>query len=521
MLLLSPVDEDEVSCIVSSFKKSKACGPASIPTSILKNYIDVLVAPITYIINLSFLEGTFPNILKLANVCPIYKKNEKDLCENYRPISLLSNISKVIERAMHTRIFEFLNTSDVFYDLQFGFRKKYSTNHALLSIVEGIRNSLNEQTFSCGVFIDLEKAFDTVNHRILLGKLDHYGIRGISNSWFSSYLSNRKQNVILDGTSSSYLDVVCGVPQGSILGPLLFLLYVNDMNKAVKYSLVHHFADDTNLLCSDKNPKTLRKKVNEDLRLIFDWLCANRLSLNVGKTEFIIFKPPRTKLQERITLKLNRVTLYESTKIKYLGIIMDDRLTWKHHIFELSKKLNRAVGIIYKMKKMHSPKSVQLSLYYSLFHSNLNYGISIWGDADATYVNKIKIAQKKVIRIIADADFLAHTDPLFKEHKILKFDDVYLHQYASLMWDQDHRNLPQCFEGYFKKVSSVHDHETRQAYDKKLTEINYRTITHGKKLFKFKGPKILNQLKSLDFYREAETKLIFRKRYKAYLLNKY
>ena len=173
------------------------------------------------------------------------------------------------------------------------------------------------------------------------------------------------------------------------------------------------------------------------------------------------------------------------------------------------------------MKTLHSPKSVLLSLYYSLFHSHLNFGISIWGDSEATYVNKINIAQKKVIRIIADADFLAHTDPLYKEHKMLKFDDVYLHQYASLMWDQDHGNLPQCFEGYFKNVSSVHDHETRQAYYNKLAEIPYRTVTHGKKLFKFKGPKILNQLKDLIFYREAETKLTFRKRYKEYLLNKY
>ena len=419
------------------------------------------------------------------------------------------------------RIYDFLDTNNVFYDLQFGFRKKYSTNHALLSIVEGIRKSLNNQTFSCGVFIDLEKAFDTVNHKILLDKLEHYGIRNSANAWFTSYLSDRKQNVKLDGISSSYLDIVCGVPQGSILGPLLFLLYINDMNIAVKYSLVHHFADDTNLLCSDKNPKTLRKKVNEDLKLIFDWLCANRLSLNVSKTEFIIFKPPKLSLRERITLKLNGVTLYESTKIKYLGILMDDRLTWKHHIFELRKKLNRAIGLINKMKMLQCPTRVLLSLYYSLFHSYLNYGICVWGDADAKFVCKIKLAQKKVIRVIADADFLAHTDPLFRELKILKFEDVYLQQYASLMWDQDHNNLPQCFENYFQQVSVVHEYETRQSFHNKLTEIPFRTVTHGKKMFQFKGPKILNELKDLNCYREAKTKLFFRKKYKDYLLDKY
>ena len=161
---------------------------------------------------------------------------------------------------MHTRLYEFLDKSNSFYELQFGFRKKYSTNHALLSIIEGIRKSLDNTTFSCGVFIDFEKAFDTVNHKILLAKLDHYEIRGTVNSWFQSYLNGRQQKVTIDGVSSQYQTITCGVPQGSILGPLLFLLYINDMHRAVKHSIVHHFADDTNLLCSDKNPKSLRKK---------------------------------------------------------------------------------------------------------------------------------------------------------------------------------------------------------------------------------------------------------------------
>ena len=170
---------------------------------------------------------------------------------------------------------------------------------------------------------------------------------------------------------------------------------------------------------------------------------------------------------------------------------------------------------------MQSPTRVLLSLYYSLFHSYLTYGISVWGDAEARLVCKIKLAQKKVIRVIADADFLAHTDPLFRELKVLKFEDVYLQQYASLMWDQDHNNLPQCFEGYFQHVSSVHEYETRQAFYNKLTEIPFSTVTHGKKMFKFKGPKFMNQLKDLKCYTEAKTKLSFRRKYKDHLIDKY
>ena len=156
---------------------------------------------------------------------------------------------------------------------------------------------------------------------------------------------------------SEYSKISCGVPQGSILGPLLFLLYINDMHSAMKHSLVHHFVDDTNLLCSHKDPKMLRIMMNNDLRSLLTWLCANRLSLNVTKTEFIIFKPPRTRLRERITLKLNGTTLYESKKIKYLGLIMDERLTWSFHIHELSKKLNRSIGILYKLRNL-CPDSV-------------------------------------------------------------------------------------------------------------------------------------------------------------------
>ena len=291
-IFLSPVDEIEVNSMITNLKGSKACGQNSIPNRVLKTFKEDLILPIKEIINLSFLQGKFPDILKQAEICPIYKKKDKSLCENYRPISLLSNISKLVERAMHTRIYEFLEMSNALYKLQFGFRNYYSINDALLSIVEGIKNALHNKTFSSGVFIDLEKAFDTVDHKVLIKKLDHYGIRGIANKWFASYLSERKQHVTLNGVSSGLRDITCGVPQSSILGPLLFLLYINDTHSSVKHSIVHHFADDTNLLCSDKDPKIRKKKMNEDLKLLFEWLCANRLSLNVSKTEFIFVKLP-------------------------------------------------------------------------------------------------------------------------------------------------------------------------------------------------------------------------------------
>ena len=186
----------------------------------------------------------------------------------------------------------------------------------------------------------------------------------------------------------------CGVPQGSILGPLLFIIYVNDMHSAVKTSIMHHFADDTNLLFSNKNQNEIVKLLNRDLELLYQWLCANRLSLNVLKTEFIVFRPPKKTLDNRIVLRLNGTKIYESNKIKYLGLILDSRLSWNHHINELTKKLNRAVGIIYKIRSDCTQK-VLLSLYYSLFHSHLSYGLSVWGKSNDCYLSKLCYLQKK------------------------------------------------------------------------------------------------------------------------------
>ena len=286
-IFLTSVDNKEIRLLIGQMKSTKACGPNSIPGNLLTEFSELLVYPLVSIINMSFKEGIFPNLNKIATVCPIFKKGDKTHCENYRPISLLSNISKLFERVMYVRLENFLKSSDILYKYQFGFRKQHSTNHTLLSIVEKIRSSLDKKMYTCGVFIDLEKAFDTVNHKILLSKLNHYGIRGTANTWFFSYLSSRYQSVMLNGVTSSRKVITCGVPQGSILGPLLFLIYINDMHHSVMSSTVYHFADDINLVCSSKNLKRLRKDLNKVLDLQYDWLCANCLSINTGKLSLL------------------------------------------------------------------------------------------------------------------------------------------------------------------------------------------------------------------------------------------
>ena len=403
---------------------------------------------------------------------------------------------------MYNRIESFLAEYDTIYEHQYGFRKKHSTNHALLSIVESIRNNLDNKTFSCGVFVDLEKAFDTVNHTILLAKLDHYGIRDNALAWFRSYLSNRKQSSTANGATSSNLNVTCGVPQGSILGPLLFIIYINDMHHALDKSKVHHFADDTNLLYSHKDPQVIRITMNNELKLLYEWLCANRLSLNVDKTEFIIFRPPKTKLDNRVILKLHNTKIHESRKIKYLGLIMDDRLTWKFHINELCKKLGRSVGMLYKLRHL-CPANVLRSLYFSLFNSHLSYGLPVWGNTAKVYMEKVLNLQKKAVRAITFADYTAPSLPIYKELEILSLSDLFKHQTSSLMWDLDHDTLPRSLATYFSKIRDEHPYSTRLAASDKLAIKKYNTKTYGLNSFQTQGALILNDLKDNELYTNA------------------
>ena len=178
---------------------------------------------------------------------------------------------------MYKRLYPFLNNNTIIYNFQFGFRQQYSTSHALINITEIIRKVLDDGNIGCGVFVELQKAFDTVDHQILLAKLSHYGIHGVSNDWFTSYLSNLSQYVSINGYNSGLAAINCGVPQGSVLGPLLFLLYIDDLNQAIKFCKVHHFADDTNLLCLGNSVKKLNKLVNADLKRLVNWLNTNKI----------------------------------------------------------------------------------------------------------------------------------------------------------------------------------------------------------------------------------------------------
>ena len=290
-------------------------------------------------INLCFETGEFPSILKIAKVIPLHKKESVLNFLNYRPISLLSVFSKIYEKSIYVRIYSYLEKYKMIYSKQFGFRGNHSVNHAIISFTEHIRSLLDKGEFVCGIFVDLEKAFDTVHHDILCEKLKSYGLRGNINKLIKSYLSNRKQFVSINGYDSEIKDVTCGVPQGSSLGPLLFLLYINDLRLCLSETSCGHFADDTFIVFNSKKPKTIETVINYELKKVTKWLRLNKLSLNAAKTEVIFFRSNRHSLDyDKISIKMNGFKLTPVDYIKYLGMYIDKNLDWNHHIQELIKK---------------------------------------------------------------------------------------------------------------------------------------------------------------------------------------
>ena len=302
-LYLEPVSESEIHNLISSLKNNSP-GYDHLRANLLKMSFPIICKPLTYICNLSLQDGVFPQELKLANVIPLFKSGDRELFNNYRPVSILCSLSKIFEKIMYVRLLNYLNTHQILFSYQFGFRKFYSTYMAFMVLMDKLIKSLDEGKIVVGIFLDFSKAFDTVDHSILLAKLYHYGIRGTSLSWFQSYLSNRKQFVTYDGVSSSVKTIRCGVPQGSILGPLLFLIYINDLFNACSKCLPILFADDTNLFVSGYDLSSINAILSEELAELSVWLKVNKLSLNIKKTHFMIFTRKKNTLMVKLISKL-------------------------------------------------------------------------------------------------------------------------------------------------------------------------------------------------------------------------
>jgi len=458
----SPVSEISVCKIISSLK-NKSCHLNEIPISILMK-LSKLISPIlSALINFSFVSGKFPKLLKTARVVPVFKGGDSASVNNYRPISILSSISKIYERVVHSQLLNYFNSHHILYGHQYGFRPCKSTSQAVLNLLNKIYAALDNDNMYFTMFLDLRKAFDCVSHDILLGKLYSYGIRGIPHEWFKSYLSEREQYVSIDNINSSCTNVNCGVPQGSILGPLLFLVFVNDFPNCSNRFEYFLFADDTSLSLPfpRKRLNSIHTDINEYLCDVSDWLNNNKLMLNVDKTKYMIFTYRNSfSLQ---SVKFNGADIECVRSMRYLGLIFDNNLNFDAHIDMVASKMSRNVGIICKICHFF-PRSALVSIYYAIVHPYLTYCIEAWFGAPKYLRDKLFVLQKRCVRLIGGVGYLDDVDVIFKTLGILKLEDIYYRSVGVYMFKSINvNNFDDDLLSYVNGHTDQHEYATRNS----------------------------------------------------------
>ena len=344
-IFLKPTDSIEIREVINDLIPKNSSGHDNLSNKLLKKLLPAVIEPLTIIFNKSLTEGIFPEAMKKADVVPLYKANDQQETNNYRPISLLLTLSKLLEKIMYKRTYSFLETNNQIYKSQYGFRTSHSCENAICELVSEIIKEKQDGMYTLAVFLDLSKAFDSLEHDVLLNKLYKYGIRGVAYKWFESYLSNRQMRVKCNVASSgkleysNYMNFSYGNPQGSCLGPLIFLIFTNDLHRHLVYSSAILFADDTTLHKTHRNLTYLKWCLEGDLSTLSDWFAANKLTLNLDKTVCVLFQKNNNK--KEIELKVKDMLIPRQSETKFLGMWLDQSLNWHSHIQKLILKIKR------------------------------------------------------------------------------------------------------------------------------------------------------------------------------------
>lgn len=478
--------EPEVRTVFLGLKNSRSCDADGIQIKPVKYVIDQISPALTHIFNLCISTGVFPSKMQTARVIALYKKGNKHNVANYRPISILPVFSKGFEKIIFSRLSCFC-TKYVLTKSQYGFQKHKSTELALLDQKEYILQQFEQKNKVVGIFVDFTQAFDYIHHGILFEKLNHYGIRGLPLMLLKSYLAHRCQFVSINDLVSDKKNIISGVPQGSILGPLLFTLYINDIvhiSPEVKFII---YADDTSIFVTSSSDVILSNKANDVLQKLDNWTSNNKLKINATKTKAVVFhsKGQQVTLKNNIVFRGSDIEIVKSVKV--LGVHFSSSLQWDDHVNNIQIKLGRITGILSRIRYL-IPNSVKLLIYKSLFSSYLNYCYLVWGTTTETNLTKLLRIQKKILRLIDNATALAPSDPLFKKYKIIKVNDLY--QYRLLR-----EYCLSCKRANFLFTEMANLCLKEKAYETRNTEmwnVPYFRTNYGFQMLRCTLPRILN-----------------------------
>ena len=508
----------QVHDLIMKSTNGKATGLDLISNRLLKIASPVISTHLTEIFNQCIEHSTFPDDLKVGKVVPIFKSGVREDPGNYRPISILSAFARIFERLLFQQLYKYFDDNQMLADKQWGFRSLHSTIHALHKSVNNWLLNIDNGKANAVIFLDLKKAFDTVNHDILLEKLCLYGVHDNDLSLLKSYLSNRVQCCSVNGKVSSFEPITCGVPQGSILGPLLFIIYMNDLQNVAKNCEISMYADDTNVSSTLTQANDINAELVPEFTKICDWLIANKLSLNILKTEYMIIGTEQSLIQlgSIPKIKIKDCYLRRVEKTKALGLIIDDNLRWNHHIDYICSKVKRNIGVIGRTRGC-IPKRSSVQLYHSLVEPYFRYGNTIWGFCDKNLIDKLQCLQNRVCRIITGTGYENADHPsLLKELGLLSIRQLINLDLGVRMFKVKEGLIPRPMCDIFQHIDAVHQYGTRSA-----TQGNFYRIKTNKQItnsaISYSGPKLWNEIpRSI---RDSGSLYTFKKRFREFLVS--